>query len=493
MSKSLNVDAMLQNYRFSSTHIANMTANWEYIMNTKKHDWDRMHIARSKFSSMVDYMQHYSRPSSSWQVIAKEIGIQLLQCQAGAGHMPVHWMQEVPDLGFVFSWQIHSGHLRNYSYDSDNTLVYNESLYPSGDILNYSADPMQYLTHKHLKTEKRTGNLTQDASSDDTYSGVGVVFLGVELEVEKKSTTPAGIERSVIGDLTKDYAILKSDGSLNNGFEIVTAPATLAYHQQAWDKFFDKENGSARHLTSWASGRCGMHVHICRKVFTPLHLGKFTAFINNNENRGFVTTIAGRNNNSYSAYSEDRPFLIKAKMVSQIGQLTDSLPELTERKKVEAVKTIETLKARLNRGKQGSDELCRDILSGGGRGAVNCGKGPTVELRIFKGNVSKTSFFKNLEFTHAVVEFTRDATFRTKPLTEAERAERKRKNKENTEYHLHFEYFLDWLGKDTTGNYNNLKLWLQTHKITDKYKIPKQTSKTPVNKRVFEDEIRATA
>lgn len=89
------------------------------------------------------------------------------------------------------------------------------------------------------------------------------LWLGVELEVEPKS----GIElRECIikaHEAINDFAILKPDSSVPDGFEIVSVPATLAWHRKAWPKALEKIRGVA---TSWRAEDCGMHVHFAREA-----------------------------------------------------------------------------------------------------------------------------------------------------------------------------------------------------------------------------------
>jgi hypothetical protein len=384
----------------------------------------------------------------------------------------------------------------DWSWTADRKLEKITKLYKDRDILCYSTNPLAYLQFRVLPTERLKYNLNEDPCCDADFNGCAPVFLGIELEVEKKGSTPRRIEHMVAKDLGMDYMILKSDASLQNGFEIVTAPATIGFHLQAWDKFFDPDSGSARHLSSYASGRCGMHVHISRKALSPMHLGKMLAFMNNHENRDFITTVAQRNS-SYSKFVENRSFHVKSKLASAMVEAHKELNTAKDDAAIKAAQAkIGAIRAKIVMGAGSISNMLHDMERGGERyNSINLTKADTVEFRIFRGNVSKVSMLKNIEFTHAVVEFCREATFRTKVLNQPEMEERKLKRKENTDYALHHTYFLDWLSKDTSGNYNNLKLWLQTHKVSDKFSKRKPSKHAPAKcrDRYTEDEIRACA
>ena len=53
------------------------------------------------------------------------------------------------------------------------------------------------------------------------------IYLGCELEYETNDRSKAQID---VGKLLKGHALMKSDGTIRNGFEIVTCPATMDIH-----------------------------------------------------------------------------------------------------------------------------------------------------------------------------------------------------------------------------------------------------------------------
>lgn len=97
------------------------------------------------------------------------------------------------------------------------------------------------------------------------FHGEGNRFLGVELEVDRGGYNQ-GVAGEVIGILGDDFVYCKYDGSLDDGFEIVSHPATLEYHSQVdWGGVLDylSEEGYESH----DAGTCGIHVHMNRKGF----------------------------------------------------------------------------------------------------------------------------------------------------------------------------------------------------------------------------------
>lgn len=93
-------------------------------------------------------------------------------------------------------------------------------------------------------------------------------FFGVELEIDDggRDNDNAHHLLQVANKITETIYI-KSDGSLHNGFEIVTHPMTLDYHMNdmEWKKLTQKalRIGYKSHNT----GTCGLHVHVNRTTF----------------------------------------------------------------------------------------------------------------------------------------------------------------------------------------------------------------------------------
>lgn len=180
--------------------------------------------------------------------------------------------------------------------------------------------------------------------------------MGVELEVEladgedqdRDSTARAVLEH------VSNFCILKDDGSLNSGFEIVSCPCTLDQHKILWESFFNWKPTAL--LRSANTSTCGMHVHLSRAPLSHLQLGKMLVFINEPSNKWFIRRIAQRNS--------DRWAKVEKKKHSDCRHYPDERYQ-----------------------------------------AVNLLNQNTVEFRIFKGNLKKESFFKNIEFVHALTMF----------------------------------------------------------------------------------------
>ncbi len=100
---------------------------------------------------------------------------------------------------------------------------------------------------------------------DPVFYGEGKRYFGVELEIDGAGEDDdAADEILSVGNCEHSHIYCKHDGSLNEGFEIVTHPMTLDYHMESmpWRGITDK----AREMdyTSHQAETCGLHIHVNR-------------------------------------------------------------------------------------------------------------------------------------------------------------------------------------------------------------------------------------
>lgn len=189
------------------------------------------------------------------------------------------------------------------------------------------------------------------------------VLLGVELEVEVSSGEDRARRAAAVARACHDkdgrFVILKEDGSLNYGFEIVSAPMDLPHHKTSWGPMFDAiEQGTIKGLKAWTTTTAGMHVHVSREPLSCLQVGKVVVFVNLPANKTFMTDIAGRDSNTYTK------FVAATKLVTG------------------------------HRG-YGGDRYC----------SVNLCGSQTIEFRLFKSTLNRARFQSNIQFCHAIVHY----------------------------------------------------------------------------------------
>lgn len=226
----------------------------------------------------------------------------------------------------------------------------NNRVQPTDSLMHYDANPFDF-----FKWDKRN---KQNA-----------LVFGVELEMEPSRSTETQ-QRALItalGGSTGKNFILKSDGSLNNGVELVTMPFTLAQHLDGsgvpWVKTLEAVKTLARSGAGTTS--CGIHIHINKKALSALTIGKMLVFLNDPGLAPLITIIAQRASSSYCTRS--------------VKKLTDGTR---------------------------SSESRYDIMNVSVRH-------PTCEIRMFRGNVTPERVFKNIEFCHALIQYCRQSSMRT--------------------------------------------------------------------------------
>ena len=114
-----------------------------------------------------------------------------------------------------------------------------------------------------------------------------------------------------------------------------------------------------------------MHIHLDRKMLSSVQLGKLLVFINNEFNRGFIERIAGRSETFYEDSSCTSYAVMRKKKIADGGQRNYNKYE-----------------------------------------AVNVAHQSTVELRIFRSNLTKDGILRALEFSYALVDFLQQNTCR---------------------------------------------------------------------------------
>jgi len=193
-------------------------------------------------------------------------------------------------------------------------------------------------------------------------------FFGVELEVERREGGRArgeiaGQLASWVNNQSADITAerhrvpllhFEEDGSLRDGFEMVTPPMGLDDHARLWKTALSPT--LTRDLRSHDTDTCGLHVHVSRKGMTDLHVSKVVCFVNDPDNADLIRAVARRYSTGYCEVSRKR--------------------------------------------------LATGHKDNGNRyQAVNLCNSHTIEFRIFKGSLKYVAVMAAIEFAAAVVEF----------------------------------------------------------------------------------------
>ena len=200
------------------------------------------------------------------------------------------------------------------------------------------------------------------------------LYLGVELEVDNGTNT-YNVTKELYDSFEDVY--LKHDGSLGNeGFEIVSHPATLEYHmsQLGWNEILNicLANDYRSHDTT----TCGLHIHLSR------------AFLGNDETEQDLNI---------------------AKLIILFEMFWDEYIVPFSRRNIanmERWASKPTLDYKITDTENEIFDKVKSYKHGGRYRAINLENEHTIEFRLFRGTLKFNTFIASLQF---VVEITRFA------------------------------------------------------------------------------------
>jgi len=219
------------------------------------------------------------------------------------------------------------------------------------------------------------------------FAGDGPLYLGVELEVDRERKqgrrrivdwheNPDGVlDPLSLLSQSNTLFYFKDDGSLDNGFELVTHPCSLSYHQASfpWQDVLEelKKTGLQSHNTQ----TCGLHIHASRLGF-----GRTTK--QQEAVLGKLIMLWGRHWWRYAQLSRRR--------VRELSSWCLPNREAVDVVEEDMVEMLETVKKPSNR----SVAINTVPWEQGDRGKE------TVEFRLFKGTLDYGSLMAALEIVH---------------------------------------------------------------------------------------------
>jgi len=196
-------------------------------------------------------------------------------------------------------------------------------------------------------------------------------LIGVETEVEcGNRVVPNDAARAVLDaahpsgwqDLPLSSRVLfcEHDGSLDDGFELITQPMGLDTQRELWARVLNSR--AVRNLRSHDTETCGLHVHVSRAGLSQLTIAKAVCFLNADTTDRLITLLARRNGNGYCK-----------KKTANVVRAAD---------------------------RHSFDRYER----------LNLTNSATVEFRIFRGTTNYSTLIGSIEFAHNVLEFCAQAS-----------------------------------------------------------------------------------
>jgi hypothetical protein len=268
-------------------------------------------------------------------------------------------------------------HIKPYSYTPENVFGMHD--YSKGKNTKESKKLAKFSTH---------GIITKGNSKK--------LFIGVENETENngKHYHTQDLAEMLMNQFEgEDVIYLKEDGSLNDGFEIVSHPIAFnVWKTGIIDEIFQMTKHGLR---SHETRTCGLHLSLSRRAFDRGHLYRFSRFIYFNPH--FVGKFSRRKlsrllmwgNPFYSYLDNENPTDVRSNIegsnykkfyfVNCIGNALYSTRSLA-------------LNHRNDRGT-----------------ALNLPRG-RVEFRSPRGTLKKETFYANIEFAQSLYEFTQETS-----------------------------------------------------------------------------------
>jgi len=249
-------------------------------------------------------------------------------------------------------------------YENNTTYCEDcDATYLNGCEYNHDEDNDTRLVHDY---SYRPDPKFHSAEDENTR-----LYFGIEVETEVRGGSYENRRYAAeyaVRLEQEGLAYLKSDGSLECGFEIVSHPMTHNYFMNKasvlWNTIGTLK--SDYDMMAWGTKTCGLHIHISRAGFNGgSHQHRFLQLVYNNKD--FYEVLAGRSSSHWAKFNDN--------IDPDTGQ--------------------KSLKHKFQRG--GSDRYS----------AVNTNNRQTLEMRIFRGSLN-TRFIKScIDLAHASVEFTR--------------------------------------------------------------------------------------
>ena len=140
----------------------------------------------------------------------------------------------------------------------------NEAIYDDENDYPYCRECYEKLTNQAIKS--------YNYKPEPIFYGDSKFYFGVELEIDKGGEEHDNAREILSVANKKDERLYaKHDGSIYNGFELISHPLSLEYHrsEMPWQEIMETalELGYKSHLTD----TCGLHVHINRDAFGETH------------------------------------------------------------------------------------------------------------------------------------------------------------------------------------------------------------------------------
>lgn len=213
-----------------------------------------------------------------------------------------------------------------------------------------------------------------------------LLYFGFELEVQKRNDYPT------MEDMNEDAKYIRrknrelglcfqTDGSVRNGFEIISQPMAFDYIQENKERFknileYLQEKGYSSHN----GGNCGLHIHVSRNYFGNTEeeqektLRKLLLFTETYKDE--LERFSRRTSFSYCQFTSDR---------------YNSEYRSIESRYLKSSKVLKDMNKNCDRYQ-----------------VINTGNRDTIEIRVFRGTLKYETFMATLEFVNNLITMVKE-------------------------------------------------------------------------------------
>ena len=203
------------------------------------------------------------------------------------------------------------------------------------------------------------------------FLGNGALFMGIELEIDGAGATEENAREI---QAAEENIYIKRDGSLDDGMEIVSHPATLEYHKNkmGWAELMQ----TALHLdyTSHDAKTCGLHIHVNRNFFG----------VDTEEQEQGIQRVL-----YFIEKFWDNMLTFSRRTEEQLGRWADKYGLNDGETPVELYEKAKNARARYK--------------------AINLLNRNTIEFRLYRGTLKYNTFIATLQLTALICQLCKDA------------------------------------------------------------------------------------
>ena len=231
-----------------------------------------------------------------------------------------------------------------------------------GKIQGYHSNKSSHMQYNKIKSQENT-----------------VLTFGFELEVERRDDAIPCSEMSEILHYNMDgFTVYENDGSLNDGFEIISRPFDLGYYDDEGKQLIDNMLDDLKHnnYLSHDPGTCGLHFHVGRA--------------------GLGDT-----------YAEIDKTIKNISII--LEYFKEELTKLSRRKSSDLRRWSKFLTGNYDKDELKAEYITDLMENNNDRySALNLRNDATVEFRFFRGTLKNESFHAAFELIYNIVSYSKD-------------------------------------------------------------------------------------